>query len=136
MPIVIIIFIIVRHVKARMRLPLLCMAQLSLQVVYLSLHVLFIILPLGYVTAHTRMASASLSGVYAPLSKPSILFISIAQGLGSYPIAAIWPTRADGGLLYRGLILPCSIVLLTSTQVLPTDGVNYRVHFWVLFTVK
>ena len=53
------------------------MVQLSLQVIYLSLHGLFIILPLGYVTAHTRMASTSLSGVYAPLSKPSVLFISI-----------------------------------------------------------
>ena len=53
------------------------MAQFSLQVVYLSLHGLFIILSLGYVVAHARMASASLSGVYTSLSKPSILFISI-----------------------------------------------------------
>ena len=75
--IVIIVFIIVRRVRARMRLPSLCMTQLSLQVIYLSLHGLFIILSLGYVTAHTRMASTSLSGVYAPLSKPSVLFISI-----------------------------------------------------------
>ena len=76
--IVIIVFIIVRHVRARMRLPLLCMAQFSLQVVYLSLQGLFIILSLGYVATHTRMASTSLSGVYTPLLKPSILFISIA----------------------------------------------------------
>ena len=61
------IVIIVRHVRARMRLPLLCMAQFSLQVVYLSLHGLFDILSLGYVVAHTRMASASLNGVYTPL---------------------------------------------------------------------
>ena len=77
LPIVIIVFIIVRCVRVRMRLPLLCMAQLSFQVIYLSLHGLFIILSLGYVTAHTRMAFVSLGGVYAPLSKSSVLFISI-----------------------------------------------------------
>ena len=65
-----------------MRLPSLCIAQLSLQVVYLSLHGLFIILSLGYVTAHTRMASVSLSGVYTSLLKPSILFISIMLRVG------------------------------------------------------
>ena len=75
--IVIIVFIIVRRVRARMRLPSLCMMQLSLQIIYLSLHGLFIILSLGYVTAHTRMAFTSLSGVYAPFLKPSVLFISI-----------------------------------------------------------
>ena len=77
LPINIIVFIIMRRVRARMRLPSLCMAQLSLQVIYLSLHGLFIILSLGYVIAHTRMASASLSGVYAPLSKPFVLFVLI-----------------------------------------------------------
>ena len=82
LPIVIIVFIIMRRVRARMRLPSLCMAQLSLQVIYLSLHGLFIILSLGYVIAHTRMASASLSGVYTSLSKPSILFISITFKVG------------------------------------------------------
>ena len=58
------------------------MAQLSLQVVYLSLHGLFVILSLGYVIAHTRMAFASLSGVHTSLSKPSILFISITLRVG------------------------------------------------------
>ena len=77
LPIVVIVFIVMRHVRARMRLPSLCMVQLSLQVIYLSLLGLFIILSLGYVTAHTGMVSASLSGVYAPLSKPSILFVSV-----------------------------------------------------------
>ena len=77
LPIVIIVFIIMKRVRARRGLSSLCMAQLSLQVIYFSLHGLFIILSLGYVTAHTRMASASLSGVYAPLSKSSVLFISI-----------------------------------------------------------
>ena len=77
LPIVIIAFIIGGQVRVRMKSPSLCMAQLSLQVVYLSLHGLFVILSLGYVIAHTRMAYASLSGVYTSLSKPSILFISI-----------------------------------------------------------
>ena len=52
-----------------------CKVQLSLQVIYFSLHGLFVISSLGYVTAHTGMASASLSGVYVPLPKPSVLFI-------------------------------------------------------------
>ena len=77
LPIVIIAFITGWHVRARMRSPLLCMVQLSLQVIYLSLHGMFVILSLGYVTTHTRMASASLSGVHTSLSKSSILFISI-----------------------------------------------------------
>ena len=82
LPIVIIAFIIGGQVRVRMRSPSLCMAQFSLQVVYLSLHGLFVILSLGYVVAQTRMASASLSGVYTPLSKPSILFISITLKVG------------------------------------------------------
>ena len=53
-----------------------------------------------------------------------------AQGLGNYPVAGIWPAQAYGSLPYGGLILPCSIVVLTSTQVLPTDGANCRVHYW------
>ena len=52
-----------------------CKAQLSLQVIYFSLHGLFIIPSLGYVVAHTRMASVGLSGVYAPLPKPLVLFV-------------------------------------------------------------
>ena len=82
LPIVIIDFIIGGHVRVRMRSPLLCMAQFSLQVVYLSLHGLFVILSLGYVVAHTRMASPSLSGVYTPLSKPFVLFILIMLRVG------------------------------------------------------
>ena len=77
LPIVIIAFIIGGQVRVRMRSPSLCMAQFSLQVVYLSLHGLVVILSLGYMVAHTRMTSASLSGVYTPLSKPFVLFISI-----------------------------------------------------------
>ena len=77
LPIVIIAFIIEGQVRVRVRSPSLCMAQFSLQVVYLSLHGLFVILPLGYVIAYTKMASASLSGVYTPLLKPSILFVSV-----------------------------------------------------------
>ena len=77
LPIVIIAFIIGGQVRVRMRSPSLCMAQFSLQVVYLSLHGLVVILSLGYMVAHTRMTSASLSGVYTPISKPFVLFISI-----------------------------------------------------------
>ena len=82
LPIVIIAFIIRGQVRVRMRSPSLCMAQFSLQVVYISLHGLFVILSLGYMAAHTRMASASLSGVYTPFSKPSILFILIMLRVG------------------------------------------------------
>ena len=100
MSIVIVTFIIGRHVKPRMRLPLLCMVQLSLQIVYFSLHgpliVLFlrhmapnffwlqgpvVILSLKHVTTRAGVALAGLSGVYASLSKPSILFVSITFGV-------------------------------------------------------
>ena len=81
LPIIIIAFIIGGQVRVRMRSPSLCMAQFSLQVVYLSLYGLFVSPSLGYVAAHTIMASASLGGVYTPLSKPSILFISIMFGV-------------------------------------------------------
>ena len=68
------------------------------------------------------------------LSSPPETFRSLhsghAQGLGNYSAARIWPARVDGSLPYGGLILPYSIVVLTSTQVLPTDGTNCRVHFW------
>ena len=36
---------------------------------------MFIIPSLGYVAAHTGMASAGLSDVYAPLPKPLVLFV-------------------------------------------------------------
>ena len=94
LPIIVITFVIRGHVMLGLRLPSLCMAQLSLQVIYLSLHGLLIILSLGYVTLnflwlhglvvilslehvaiHTRMVFAGLSGVHASLSEPSIFFI-------------------------------------------------------------
>ena len=50
-----------------------------------------------------------------------------AQGLGNYPVAGIWLAQAYGGLLRRGLIPPCLIIILTSTQVLPTDDANCKV---------
>ena len=56
-------------------LSLLCKAQPSLQVIYLSLYGLFVIPPLGHVTTHMGMASAGLRGVYAPFPKPSVFFI-------------------------------------------------------------
>ena len=52
-----------------------CKAQLSLQVIYVSLHGLFVIPSLGYVTAHTGMASTGLCGVYVPFPKPSVFFV-------------------------------------------------------------
>ena len=55
---------------------------------------------------------------------------SHAQGLGNYPAVGIWLAQADGGLLHGGLIPPCPIIVLTSTQVLPTDGANCRVLIW------
>ena len=59
-----------------------------------------------------------------------------AQGLGNYPAVGIWLAQADGGLLRGGLIPPCPIIVLTNTQVLPTDGANCRVRVWgVTFTV-
>ena len=43
-----------------------------------------------------------------------------------------WPSSFPLG----GLALPCSIIVLTGTQVLPTDGANCRVQIWgVSFTV-
>ena len=56
-------------------LSLLCKAQPSLQVIYLSLHNLFVIPSLGHVTTYTGMTFAGLRGVYAPFPKPSIFFI-------------------------------------------------------------
>ena len=68
------------------------------------------------------------------LHSPPETFCSLrsdhAQSLRNYLATGIWPARADGSLPYGGLILPCSIVVLTSTQVLPTDGANCKVHFW------
>ena len=101
---------------------MLCKAQLSLQVIYFSLHGLFVIPSLGYVTAHTGMTSAGLSGVYTLLLKPSVLFVPT--------MLRVWEITLLLGSSRFGLILPCLIIVLTSTQVLPTDGVNCRVHFW------
>ena len=100
MPIVVIIFIIGGRVKSGTRLHLLCMVQLSFQIVYLSLHGLPIVLflrhmacnflllqgpdvisSLKHVAARARMAPAGLGGVYTSLSKPSILFVSAALGV-------------------------------------------------------
>ena len=102
LPIVIIAFIVGGQVTVRKRSPLLCMAQFSLQVVYLSLHGLFVIFSLGYVTAYMKMASASLSGVYIPLSKPSILFVSITLEVGKVALllGSSW-LRLMGACLMR-----------------------------------
>ena len=50
-----------------------------------------------------------------------------AQGLGNSPAVGIWLSQADDRLLRGGLIPPCLIIVLTSTQVLPTDGANCKV---------
>ena len=78
-----------------------CKAQLSLQVIYFSLHGLFIIPSLGYVAAHTGMASAGLSGVYAPLSKPSVLFVSA--------MLRVWEITLLVGSGWLGLMRVCPI---------------------------
>ena len=77
LPVVVIIFVIEKCVCAGGGggLSLLCKAQPSLQVIYLSLQGLFIILSLGHVTTHTGMASACLCRVYTPFPKPSVFFI-------------------------------------------------------------
>ena len=54
----------------------LCKAQPSLQVIYLSLHGLFVVPFLGHVTTHAGVASAGLRGVHAPLPKPFVFFVS------------------------------------------------------------
>ena len=53
----------------------LCKAQPSLQIIYLSLHNLFVIPSLGHVTTYTGMTFVGLRGVYTPFPKPSIFFI-------------------------------------------------------------
>ena len=77
------------------------MAQLSLQVIYLSLHGLLIILSLGYVTTHTGLASASLSGVYAPFPKSSVLFVPA--------MLEVWEVTLLLGFGQLGLMGACSI---------------------------
>ena len=46
-----------------------------------------------------------------------------AQGLGNYHAVGIWLAQADRSLPCGGLISPCSIVVLTSTQVLSTASI-------------
>ena len=84
-----------------------CKAHLSLQVIYFSLHGLFVIPSLGYVTAHTGMTSAGLSGVYTPLLKPYVLFVPT--------MLRVWEITLLLGSGWLGLILPCSIIVFTST---------------------
>ena len=55
MPIGVVVFIVEKRVRARKGLSSLCKVQLSLQVIYFSLHGLFVIPSLGYVTAHTLL---------------------------------------------------------------------------------
>ena len=101
MPIVVIVFIVVKRVRAIRGLSSLCMAHLSLQVIYFLLHGLFITLSLGYVIAHTRVAFASLSGFYAPFSKPSVLFVLVTL--------RVWEVALLLGSGRLGLMGACSI---------------------------
>ena len=54
---------------------------------------------LGYVTAHTGLASASLSDVYAPFPKPSILFVSVTL--------RVWEVALLLGSSWLGLMVAC-----------------------------
>ena len=74
-----------------------------------------------------------LSGWYAhsPLNSFNSLDFVHVQGQENYPVVGILRVLFVGYLLGMGflgvdLILPCLIVALTNTQVLPTDGTNCR----------
>ena len=54
---------------------MLCTAQLSFQVIYLSLHGLMVVSPLGYVTTYLGMALARLGNMYASLMIPFVAWI-------------------------------------------------------------
>ena len=74
-PVTDILFLIRGYVGAGRGPPLLCMAQPLFQVVYLSLHGLTVVLPLGYATTYLGVALACLSSMYTSLSVPSIAHI-------------------------------------------------------------
>ena len=101
LPIIIVVFLVEKWVKVRRGLSSLCKAQLSLQVIYFLLHGLFVILSLGYVTTHTGMAPASLSGVHAPLPKPSVLFV--------LAMLVVWEVTLLLGFGRLGLTGACSM---------------------------
>ena len=65
------------------------------------MHGLFVIPSLGYVTAHTGMAYASLSGVYAPLPKPFVLFV--------LAMLRVWEVTLLLGSGQLGLMGACSM---------------------------
>ena len=79
----------------------LCKVQLSLQVIYLLLHGLFVVPSLGYVTTHTGIAFAGLCGVYAPFPKPSVFFISA--------MLRVWEITLLLGSGWLRLIGACSV---------------------------
>ena len=73
------------------------------------------------------------SGWYAhsPLNSFHSLNFVHVQGQENYPVVGILRVLSAGDLLgmsFLGmdLILPCLTVALTNTQVLPTDGTNWR----------
>ena len=66
-------------------------SQLSFQVIYLSLHGLMIVSPLGYVTTYLGMTLARLCSMYASLMIPSVAWVG----------RIILPLRLNGFLLLR-----------------------------------
>ena len=67
------------------------MLQLSFQVIYLSLHSLMIVSPLGYVTTYLGMTLARLGSMYASLMIPSVAWVG----------RIILPLRLNGFCLLR-----------------------------------
>ena len=74
MPIVVIVFVVKKCVRARGIVFVVQGAAFSSSHLFLTAW-LVVIPSLGYVIAHTGMAFAGLSGVYTPLLKPSVLFV-------------------------------------------------------------
>ena len=128
LPVVVVIFVVKGCVNAEGGLSLLRKAQLSLQVIYLPL----VRRPVSGTCDYSRGCGFCWFA-WCPHSPPETFRFPRschAQGLENYPAVGIWLAQADGGLLRGGLIPPCPIIVLTSTQVLPTDGANCRVPIW------
>ena len=100
LPVVVVIFVVEGCVSAG-GLSLLCKAQPSLQVIYLSLHGSFVIPFLGHVTTYAGVASAGLRGIHAPLLKPSV-FLVLAM-------PKVWETTLLLGSGWLRLMGACSV---------------------------
>ena len=102
------------------------MSQFLFQVINFLLHGLVAILPLRYVTSHSRVASARLGSVHTTLSISFILLILFILRVRKIILSLRLRTPLDTDLLGVDLNPPCPIVALTGTQVLPKDGANCR----------